>query len=144
MRDKYEVVIGLEVHAQLKTDSKIFCGCSTRFGDEPNANTCPVCLGLPGALPVLNARVVELAVRTALALDLDIRNESIFARKNYFYPDLPKGYQISQYLEPFSEHGHVEILTGERDETGHARDLELKRFGITRMHLEEDAGKSLH
>ena len=144
MRDKYEVVIGLEVHAQLKTDSKIFCGCSTRFGDEPNANTCPVCLGLPGALPVLNARVVELAIRTALALNLRINSESIFARKNYFYPDLPKGYQISQYKEPFSEHGWVEIMTGERDETGHPRDLALKRFGITRMHLEEDAGKSLH
>jgi aspartyl-tRNA(Asn)/glutamyl-tRNA(Gln) amidotransferase subunit B len=144
MRDKYEVVIGLEVHAQLKTDSKIFCGCSTRFGDEPNANTCPVCLGLPGALPVLNARVVELAIRTALALNLRINPESIFARKNYFYPDLPKGFQISQYKEPFSEHGWVEIMTGERDETGHPRDLALKRFRITRMHLEEDAGKSLH
>jgi aspartyl-tRNA(Asn)/glutamyl-tRNA(Gln) amidotransferase subunit B len=144
MRDKYEVVIGLEVHAQLKTSSKIFCGCSTRFGDDPNANTCPVCLGLPGALPVLNEGVIELAARTALALNLEIRPESIFARKNYFYPDLPKGYQISQYKEPFSEHGWVEIMTGERDETGHARDLTLKRFGITRMHLEEDAGKSLH
>ena len=144
MRDKYEVVIGLEVHAQLKTRSKIFCGCSTRFGDDPNANTCPVCLGLPGALPVLNEGVIELAARTALALNLEIRPESIFARKNYFYPDLPKGYQISQYKEPFSEHGWVEIMTGERDETGHARDLTPKRFGITRMHLEEDAGKSLH
>ncbi len=144
MREKYEVVIGLEVHAQLKTDSKIFCGCSTRFGDEPNANTCPVCLGLPGSLPVLNGRVVELAARTALALNLEIKPESIFARKNYFYPDLPKGYQISQYKEPFSEHGWVEILTGDRDETGHTRDLAVKRFGITRMHLEEDAGKSIH
>jgi aspartyl-tRNA(Asn)/glutamyl-tRNA(Gln) amidotransferase subunit B len=144
MRDKYEVVIGLEVHAQLKTESKIFCGCSTRFGDEPNANTCPVCLGLPGALPVLNGRVVELATRTALALNLRINPESIFARKNYFYPDLPKGYQISQYKEPFSEHGWVEIATGERDESGHARHVAVKRFGITRMHLEEDAGKSLH
>lgn len=144
MRDKYEVVIGLEVHAQLKTDTKIFCGCSTRFGDEPNANTCPVCLGLPGALPVLNERVVELAIRTALALDLDVNPESIFARKNYFYPDLPKGYQISQYKEPFSERGRVEIETGERDETGHVRELATKSFGITRMHLEEDAGKLLH
>lgn len=144
MRDKYEVVIGLEVHAQLKTDSKIFCGCATRFGDQPNSNTCPVCLGLPGALPVLNEKVVELATRTALALNLHINQESIFARKNYFYPDLPKGYQISQYKEPFSEAGWVEILTGDRDETGHARDVQLKRFGITRMHLEEDAGKSLH
>jgi aspartyl-tRNA(Asn)/glutamyl-tRNA(Gln) amidotransferase subunit B len=144
MREKYEVVIGLEVHAQLKTESKIFCGCSTRFGDEPNANTCPVCLGLPGALPVLNGGVVELATRTALALNLKINRESIFARKNYFYPDLPKGYQISQYTEPFSEHGWVEIATGDRDETGHARELATKRFGITRMHLEEDAGKSIH
>ncbi len=144
MRNKYGVVIGLEVHAQLKTDSKIFCGCSTRFGDEPNSNTCPVCLGLPGALPVLNEKVVEYATRTALALNLHVNEESVFSRKNYFYPDLPKGYQISQYKEPFSEHGWVEIMTGERDETGHPRDLQLKRFGITRMHLEEDAGKSLH
>jgi aspartyl-tRNA(Asn)/glutamyl-tRNA(Gln) amidotransferase subunit B len=144
MREKYEAVIGLEVHAQLKTESKLFCGCSTRFGDDPNANTCPVCLGLPGALPVLNERVIELASRVALALNLQIADESIFARKNYFYPDLPKGYQISQYTEPFSAHGWVEITTGERDETGHARELAKKRFGITRMHLEEDAGKSLH
>lgn len=144
MRNKYGVVIGLEVHAQLKTDSKIFCGCSTRFGDEPNANTCPVCLGLPGALPVLNEKVVEYATRTALALNLTVNEESIFSRKNYFYPDLPKGYQISQYKEPFSEHGWVEIMTGDRDESGHPRDLQLKRFGITRMHLEEDAGKSIH
>ncbi len=144
MRDKYGVVIGLEVHAQLKTDSKIFCSCSTRFGDDPNSNTCAVCLGLPGALPVLNEKVVEFATKTALALNLRVNHESIFSRKNYFYPDLPKGYQISQYKEPFSEHGWVEIMTGDRDETGHPRDLQLKRFGITRMHLEEDAGKSLH
>ena len=144
MRDKYEAVIGLEVHAQLKTASKIFCGCSTRFGDEPNANTCPVCLGLPGALPVLNARVVELAARAALALNLRINGESIFARKNYFYPDLPKGYQISQYTEPFSENGWVEIATSERDETGHPVEWRTKRFRITRLHIEEDAGKSLH
>lgn len=144
MRDKYEVVIGLEIHAQLKTESKIFCGCSTRFGDEPNSNTCPVCLGLPGALPVLNRRVIEMAARAALALNLNINQESIFSRKNYFYPDLPKGYQISQYDRPFSEHGWVEIPTSERNEFGHATDWSTKKFCITRLHIEEDAGKSLH
>ncbi|HSE35881.1 MAG TPA: Asp-tRNA(Asn)/Glu-tRNA(Gln) amidotransferase subunit GatB [Blastocatellia bacterium] len=144
MREKYEVVIGLEIHAQLKTDSKIFCGCSTRFGDDANSNTCPVCLGLPGALPVLNRRVVEMAARAALALNLNINHESIFSRKNYFYPDLPKGYQISQYDRPFSEHGWVEIPTSERNDSGHATDWRTKRFRITRLHLEEDAGKSLH
>jgi aspartyl-tRNA(Asn)/glutamyl-tRNA(Gln) amidotransferase subunit B len=143
-RDKYEVVIGLEIHAQLKTESKIFCGCSTRFGDQPNSNTCPVCLGLPGALPVLNRRVIELATRAALALNLNINHESVFSRKNYFYPDLPKGYQISQYDRPFSERGWVEIPSAERNEFGHATDWQTKRFGITRLHLEEDAGKSLH
>src|SRR6266487_1015545 len=105
MRDKYESVIGLEIYAQLRTESKIFCGCSTRFGDEPNSNTCPVCLGLPGALPVLNRRVIEMGARAALALGLHISQRSIFARKNYFYPDLPKGYQISQYDQPFSANG---------------------------------------
>ncbi len=144
MRDKYEAVIGLEIHAQLKTDSKIFCGCSTRFGDEPNSNTCPVCLGLPGALPVMNRRVIEMAARAALALNLNVNHESIFSRKNYFYPDLPKGYQISQYDRPFSERGWVEIPTSERNEFGHATEWQTKRFGITRLHLEEDAGKSLH
>jgi aspartyl-tRNA(Asn)/glutamyl-tRNA(Gln) amidotransferase subunit B len=140
----WETIIGLEIHAQLSTESKIFCGCSTRFGDEPNANTCPVCLGLPGALPVLNRRVIELGARAALALGLQIQERSIFARKNYFYPDLPKGYQISQYDEPFSMNGTLEIMTAERDEAGHARDWKPMTVGITRLHLEEDAGKNVH
>ncbi|MGE0128518.1 MAG: Asp-tRNA(Asn)/Glu-tRNA(Gln) amidotransferase subunit GatB [Blastocatellales bacterium] len=144
MKEGWEAVIGLEVHAQLNTDSKIFCACSTEFGQEPNSNTCPVCLGLPGALPVLNREAVKNAGKAALALDLKINNESIFARKNYFYPDLPKGYQISQYDQPFSEHGAVEILTSERDEGGRPTEWRLKRFGITRAHIEEDAGKSVH
>ena len=144
MNNGWETVIGLEIHAQLSTESKIFCGCSTRFGDEPNANTCPVCLGLPGALPVLNRRAVELGARAALALGLHINQQSIFARKNYFYPDLPKGYQISQYDQPFSASGELEIMTAERDDAGHPVEWQPKKIRITRLHLEEDAGKNVH
>jgi aspartyl-tRNA(Asn)/glutamyl-tRNA(Gln) amidotransferase subunit B len=131
---KYEAVIGLEVHAQLKTLTKVFCGCSTRFGDPANSNTCPVCLGLPGALPVLNRKARELAIRAALALHCEVQEGSIFARKNYFYPDLPKGYQISQYELPLAIKGWLEVEAG-----GAA-----KRIGITRVHMEEDAAKNLH
>jgi aspartyl-tRNA(Asn)/glutamyl-tRNA(Gln) amidotransferase subunit B len=144
IKEGWEAVIGLEIHAQLNTESKIFCGCSTRFGDEPNSNTCPVCLGLPGSLPVLNRRVVELGARAALALGLQINETSIFARKNYFYPDLPKGYQISQFDRPFSERGTLEIMTARRDEGGHAREWRPMTVRVTRLHLEEDAGKNVH
>jgi len=131
---QYEAVIGLEVHAQLLTRTKAFCGCPTTFGAPPNTQVCPVCLGLPGALPVLNGEAVRMAVRTALALSCALKPTSRFARKNYFYPDLPKGYQISQFDEPFSERGHLDI------ELGGA----VRRIGITRVHMEEDAGKSTH
>src|SRR5918996_2599471 len=129
----FQSVIGLEIHAQLLTASKIFCGCSTAFGAPPNSHVCPVCLGLPGALPVLNRAAVDYAIKAALALGCDIQPLSIFARKNYFYPDLPKGYQISQYERPLALGGGLDITVDGS-----------KHVGLTRIHMEEDAGKSLH
>jgi aspartyl-tRNA(Asn)/glutamyl-tRNA(Gln) amidotransferase subunit B len=131
---KFEAVIGLEVHAQMLTETKIFCGCSTKFGSEPNTQTCPVCIGMPGVLPVLNRKALEYAIKTGLAMNCRISQYSRFARKNYFYPDLPKGYQISQYELPICEHGYIEIVV----------DGNIRKIGITRIHMEEDAGKNIH
>jgi aspartyl-tRNA(Asn)/glutamyl-tRNA(Gln) amidotransferase subunit B len=131
---KYEAVIGLEVHAQMLTETKIFCGCPTKFGSEPNTQTCPICIGMPGVLPVLNKKALEFAMKTGFAMNCTISPHSRFARKNYFYPDLPKGYQISQYELPICEHGYIEIVV----------DGTIKKIGIARIHMEEDAGKNIH
>ena len=134
MSDKYETVIGVEIHVELGTKTKLFCSCRTDFGSEPNMQTCPVCLGMPGILPVVNERAVEYGVKAALAMNCQISEHSIFERKNYFYPDLPKGYQISQLREPLSHDGYVNINTNGK----------TKRIGIRRLHLEDDAAKSVH
>ncbi|HEX2918474.1 MAG TPA: Asp-tRNA(Asn)/Glu-tRNA(Gln) amidotransferase subunit GatB, partial [Edaphobacter sp.] len=136
---KYQAVIGLEVHVQLLTKTKAFCGCVNQYGGEPNTHVCPTCLGLPGALPVLNRQAVEFAVLAAKSINCEIRETSIFARKNYFYPDSPKGYQISQFDKPIAENGWIEVPAF--DESGAAI---TKRIGVTRLHMEEDAGKSVH
>ncbi len=142
---KYQPVIGLEVHVQLLTASKAFCGCINQYGGEPNTHTCPTCLGLPGALPVLNRRAVEFAVLAAKAINCEIRETSIFSRKNYFYPDSPKGYQISQFDKPIAEHGWIDIpAAGAIPSFDAAGAAVTKRIGVTRLHLEEDAGKSVH
>jgi aspartyl-tRNA(Asn)/glutamyl-tRNA(Gln) amidotransferase subunit B len=132
---KYEAIIGLEIHAQLLTETKMFCGCSTQFGSEPNTQTCPICIGMPGVLPVINKKAVEYVIKTGLAMNCRISSYSRFARKNYFYPDLPKGYQISQYELPLCEKGFVQIMDDKGD---------VKKIGIKRVHLEEDAGKNIH
>src|SRR5665647_86232 len=132
---EFETVIGLEIHAQMKTQSKIFCGCATAFGAPPNTQTCPVCLGMPGSLPVLNRKVVESAIKLGLSTDCTLNRKNRFARKNYFYPDLPKGYQISQFDLPICEHGRIDIEVGGQSS---------KTIGITRIHMEEDAGKLVH
>ena len=131
---QYEAVIGLEIHAQLLTHTKIFCGCAATFGSEPNTQTCPVCIGMPGVLPVMNAKAIEYVLRTGIAMNCEISSYSRFARKNYFYPDLPKGYQISQYELPLCGPGYIDISSN----TG------KRRIGLTRIHLEEDAGKNIH
>ena len=141
---EYETIIGIEIHVQLKTKSKIFCSCSTEFGAVPNSQVCPVCLGLPGVLPVLNKMALEYAIKAALALNCQIAKKSIFARKNYFYPDLPKSYQISQYEEPLSSRGFVDMVVGKKINPAPRYKSGVKRIRITRVHLEEDAGKLLH